>query len=102
MLNFFAENHRLIVPSVFLNRLGLFSASWRPAKNKLASLVFQPEGDVSWLVFVPSGPVPDEIEEAAGRCAQSEVVYRLRKFGATDWMLRPGLLSKLSRFLGRD
>lgn len=67
MILFLSENRSLRRPSIFVNRFGLFNASWRPEKRKLASLVFQPRNDVTWLIFLPREDDSEDTKEVAGR-----------------------------------
>ena len=48
LLSFLEVHSVLRYPSIFLNRYGLFTASWRPEKRKLASLVFHADNSVNW------------------------------------------------------
>ena len=101
LLSFLAVQSRLLFPSIFLNRYGLFTASWRPEKRKLASLVFHTDDRVNWLVFSPREDDETETNETAGRSSSKSVLEEVGKHGALRWMRRPSWLARLfSRLQG--
>lgn len=95
LLSFLSDNTNLRYPSIFLNRYGLFTASWRPEKRKLASLVFHSNGCVNWLVFLPREDDESEVIESAGRAPLDAVLEQVGKHGALSWMRRPTLLGRI-------
>ncbi len=95
LLLFLAEHNDLRYPSIFLNRYGLFTASWRPEKRKLASLVFHADNSVNWLVFSPREDDETDVIETAGRTSFNTVLEEVGKHGALSWMRRPTLLARL-------
>ncbi len=101
LLSFLEANSVLRYPSIFLNRYGLFTASWRPEKRKLASLVFHADNSVNWLVFSPREDDETDMIETAGRTSLNTVLKEVGKHGALSWMQRPTLLARLlARLLG--
>ena len=95
MLSFLASNKNLRSPSIFLNRYGLFTASWRPESRKLTSIVFQSDDMVNWLVFSPREDDDQDIVENAGRAPLETVLREIKKTGATRWMRRPSFFDRL-------
>ena len=95
LLSFLASHSVLRYPSIFLNRYGLFTASWRPEKRKLASLVFHADNSVNWLVFSPREDDETDVIETAGRASLNTVLEEVGKHGALSWMRRPSLLARL-------
>ncbi len=89
LLVFLADHHELRKPSIFLNRYGLFTASWRPDRRHLASLVFHADNNVNWLVFTPRSDDEIDVVEAAGRAPIEIVAEEVGKHGALVWMCRP-------------
>ena len=101
LLSFLAVHSVLRYPSIFLNRYGLFTASWRPEKRKLASIVFHADDSVNWLVFSPREDDEIDVIETAGRASLNTVLKEVRKHGALSWMRRPTFLARLlARLLG--
>lgn len=88
LLVFLASHHEFRNPSIFLNRYGHFTASWRPERRQLASLVFHADNNVNWLVFTPRPDNDDDVIEAAGRSPIELVLGEVRKHGAFEWMRR--------------
>lgn len=86
LIVFLENNPEFRYPSVFINSRGLFTASWRPEKRRLASLVFQPSNDVNWLVFLPRKDDPEDVIEIAGRVPFEDVLIEVSKHGALEWM----------------
>lgn len=95
MLDFLARHREYRAPSLFLNRLGYFDASWRPGKDALVSIIFRPDGYANWLVFVPSEDKADIAEEAAGRIAAESLTQRLKDFNALKIVRRKSVLKRL-------
>ena len=95
LLSFLAVHSVLRYPSIFLNRYGLFTASWRPEKRKLASLVFHADNSVNWLVFSPREDDETDVIETAGRASLNTVLKEIGKHGALSWMRRSSLLARL-------
>ena len=95
LLSFLAEHSDLRYPSIFLNRYGLFTASWRPEKRKLVSLVFHAGDIVNWLVFSPREDDETDVIETAGRAPLNAVLKEVGKHGALSWMRRPTWLARL-------
>ena len=93
LLSFLEVHSVLRYPSIFLNRYGLFTASWRPEKRKLASLVFHADNSVNWLVFSPREDDETDVIETAGRASFNTVLEEVGKHGALSWMRRPTLLA---------
>lgn len=91
LLSFLAVHSNLRYPSIFLNRCGLFTASWRPEKRKLASLVFHANDNVNWLVFSPRKDDETDVIETVGRTSMNTVLEEVGKHGALSWMRRPTL-----------
>ncbi len=89
LLAFIAAHSELRYPSIFLNRYGLFSASWRPENRSLASLVFHPDNSVNWLVFSPRKDNETDVIKTAGRAPLEDVLKEIGKRGALKWMRRP-------------
>lgn len=88
LMSFLAAHRELRQPSLFLNRYGLFTASWRPSKRELTSLVFHADDDVNWLVYSPRKGSRTEVDEAAGRNSLDEVLEAVGRHGALVWMRR--------------
>jgi hypothetical protein len=101
LVGFLATHKGLRVPSIFLNRYGLFTASWRPERRKLTSLVFHPDGMINWLVFSPTKVDDDETIEIAGRAPAQLVLEEVGKHGALEWMKRPSVVRRLFAY-GRN
>ena len=95
MVQFLAGHRKLRTPSVFVNRYGLFNASWRPEKRRLASLVFQPGDDVSWLIFLPRADDPNDTKEAAGRGSINDALKEFKDHDALEWMSRPSWIDQI-------
>lgn len=95
LLSFLEVHSVLRYPSIFLNRYGLFTASWRPEKRKLASLVFHTDNSVNWLVFSPREDDETDVTETAGRASFNTVLQEVGKHGALSWMRRPTLIARL-------
>lgn len=100
MLKFLCQNRSLKIPSISINRHGFFSASWRPSRTKLASLVFQPNGHVSWLVFVPQRNDDEDAEEAAGVATAERTIEILDNFDALHWMTKTSPIRRAMRVIG--
>ena len=98
MLKFLANHSRLRTPSIFLNRQGLFTCAWRPAREKLTSMAFHPDGGVSWMIFVPKADSEGGTDEVAGRSDIESVMRWIESNGGAKWMLRPSFLARIFRF----
>jgi hypothetical protein len=94
MLSFLSAHGELRCPTIFLNRQGLFSISWRPEKRKLCSLVFHPDNHVSWLVFRPHPDDEQDVIEAAGRARTEDVLDEVAKHDPPDLMWRDHVLAQ--------
>ncbi len=88
MLEFLCRIPDLRIPSVSVNRYGLFNASWRPSRQQLVSLVFQPADDVTWLLFLPREGTAEDTVEVAGRCPTSEAMREIAMHDSLSWMMR--------------
>ena len=95
LLSFLAAHRELRHPSIFLDRHGLFTASWRPEKRKLASLAFRMDGTVNWLVFLPQKGDETGVIESKGRAPLDILLKIVGKHGALSWMRQPTLLARL-------
>ena len=87
MLNFLSAHPEFRAPSLFLTATGFFDASWRASRGQLTSLVFMPNGRISWLVFAPGTEDPDITDETAGTVRQQAVLEELDHHRALEWML---------------
>ena len=99
-LEFLSRHRELRVPTLSLDRYGHFALSWRPARDKLVSMYFGPDGQVSWLVFVPDTDTVDGVEDAAGRATADLALSRVKKYGVSEWLYRPSFLRKLLALVG--
>ncbi|NKB49594.1 MAG: hypothetical protein GKS02_09595 [Alphaproteobacteria bacterium] len=86
LLNFLALHPNFKFPSIFVDHVGYFDASWRPSRDELLSIVFQNNNTVSWLVFVPWPEDEEGTEEANGRCAPQKLIERIDNYGVLDWV----------------
>lgn len=86
LLHFLAQHPKFKFPSIFVDHVGYFDASWRPGRDKLLSIVFQDNNAVSWLIFVPWTEDEDGTEEANGRCAPERLIERIENYGVLDWV----------------
>ena len=100
-LEFLSRHRELRVPTISLDRYGHFALSWRPARDKLVTMYFGPDGQVSWLVFFPNTDMVDGVEDVAGRATANLVLSRVKKYGVSQWLYRPSLLRKLITLVGR-
>lgn len=99
-LGFLSRHRALRVPTLSLDRNGDFALSWRPARDKLVSMYFGPDGQVSWLVFVPNTDTVDDVEDAAGRTTADIALSRVKKYGVSEWLYRPSFLRRLITLAG--
>ena len=95
LLSFLEAHRELRHPSIFLNRYGLFAASWRPEKRKLASLVFHADDIVNWLVYFPWKGNERDVIESTGRAPRDIVLEEVGGHGALRWMRRPSWIARL-------
>ncbi len=92
-LEFLSTNKNLHVPTLSLNRNGHFTLAWRPARDKLLSLIFEPNHEVSWLVYTPNAKMPDGIDDTAGQTTSDRAMSLVKKFGMSEWIYRPSLVA---------
>ena len=90
MLRFLTSNRRLQAPRVFLSPRGLFTASWRAARDQLTTLEFCPDGTIRWLVFSPPLPGEQAKQRGTGDCSVKNLLSYIAPFNVLDWMRRAG------------
>lgn len=92
-LDFLSNNKNLHMPTLSLNRNGHFILAWRPARDKLLSLIFEPNDEVSWLVYFPNPKKTDGIDDTAGQTTSDRAMSLVKNFGVSEWIYRPSLVA---------
>ena len=90
MLRFLTSHGQLQAPRVFLSPRGLFTASWRAARDQLTTLEFCPDGTIRWLVFAPPLPGEQTKQRGTGDCSVKKLLSYIAPYNALDWVRRAG------------
>ena len=86
LLQFLRNDRRLRCPGILITDRRNIKAIWQASESQIFWIEFEPNGDVTYLAFVPNIRRSDGIERTSALSTTDDVLDRAREIGALAWM----------------
>ena len=86
LLRFLRKDRKLVCPAITVTDRTNVKAIWRASDSQIFWIEFEPQGDVTYLAFVPNIKRSDGIERTSALSTIEDVLDRAREIGALAWM----------------
>lgn len=88
LLQFLRKDQNLHCPSIVITDRKYIKAIWQASESQIFWIEFEPNGDVTYLAFLPNERRSDGIERVSALSTVEDVLDRAQHIGAIEWMKR--------------
>lgn len=85
-LQFMQKKRKLGFPAIVITDRKNIKAIWQASEREIFWIEFEPNGDVTYLAFLPNDQRSDGIERTSALSTTEDVLTRAKDIGALRWM----------------